>query len=624
MRYNAHLLFLIFLLTAGKVFSQDSGYSALVSEYIAQYAPLAVEEQRRTGIPAAVKLAQAIHETGAGKSILATQANNHFGIKCKRNWTGETFAYTDDAPDECFRKYSTPEDSYRDHSDYLKNNTRYNMLFRLSLTDYAAWAYGLKKCGYATNPRYAQLLIKIIEDYKLQQYTYAAMSEEQNPIRKAETPAPVIAGEVVPELDALEETDAPVETPEVNSNEKPPYGQLVRVHGLRAFYAEKGTHLLKMAAKHKILYSKLLDINDLPDAPLEADMFIYLEKKHNKGKTSLHVVKPGETLLQAAQYEGMQLKTLRQLNRLSVGEEPAPGALLYLQEVAPGKPETIKVAKNVADRPNFAGSNPNAVPPGGTRTRPGYLSKKEIEQQGKTPTAELPQTNPATANSTSKDIGLPAKPMSVNIPKPVPVTSPTVTSAAPPPAPITPTPKPQENTSVPSKVEPEVVKTQEPPKEEVPEEKPEEPVLVKETLPVPKTVSAPETKEITVTKENITPKTVPVPVQEPIAPPPIPEPKDEYDRLKMKLDKVVYATRQISQTQEAEQPAVETPAPEPSAETTNKSSESSSSNPAFYTVKKGDTAFSIAKKHNITMKQLREWNNLNFEELKVGQKLRVK
>ncbi|MBW7913390.1 MAG: glucosaminidase domain-containing protein [Taibaiella sp.] len=146
-----------------------------VQDYIERYRGLAMSEQQRTGIPAAIKLAQGIHETGAGTSKLATEANNHFGLKCKTGWTGQTFMHTDDRRNECFRKYNLDFESFQDQSNYLKANPRYASLFQLSVTDYAAWAFGLSKAGYATNPQYAQMLIKIIEDYKLQEYTYAAL-----------------------------------------------------------------------------------------------------------------------------------------------------------------------------------------------------------------------------------------------------------------------------------------------------------------------------------------------------------------------------------------------------------------------------------------------------------------
>lgn len=165
-----------------KVNAQES-YEARVAKYIEQYKDWAMAEQKRSGVPAAITLAQGIHETSAGNSELATNANNHFGIKCKKEWTGLTYTYTDDAPDECFRKYPSALQSYKDHSDYLAGSARYAALFKLSSTDYTGWAQGLKRCGYATNPKYSSILIKLIEDYHLQDYTVAAQQGDFNPVK---------------------------------------------------------------------------------------------------------------------------------------------------------------------------------------------------------------------------------------------------------------------------------------------------------------------------------------------------------------------------------------------------------------------------------------------------------
>ena len=136
-------------------------------EYIATFAPLAISQQAEYGIPASIKMAQGIIESRYGNSDLSRRSNNHFGIKCKSNWIGDTVRYDDDALQECFRRYATVADSYRDHSEFLRNSPRYERLFRLDPKDYKGWAYGLKECGYATAPEYAQSLIKCIEDYEL-------------------------------------------------------------------------------------------------------------------------------------------------------------------------------------------------------------------------------------------------------------------------------------------------------------------------------------------------------------------------------------------------------------------------------------------------------------------------
>lgn len=141
-----------------------------VEQYIDLYADAAMESMKQYGIPASIKLAQAILESGSGNGTLCRTANNHFGIKCKEEWTGETVNHTDDAPDECFRKYSSALESFNDHSEFLANRVYYKNLFTLDQSDYSAWAKGLKKAGYATDPRYPQKLISIIERYKLYEY----------------------------------------------------------------------------------------------------------------------------------------------------------------------------------------------------------------------------------------------------------------------------------------------------------------------------------------------------------------------------------------------------------------------------------------------------------------------
>ena len=140
--------------------------NADVLNYIETYKELAMNEMKRTGIPASITIAQGIHESMAGQSELVKKSNNHFGIKCKSSWDGDRVYHDDDARGECFRGYTRAEDSYIDHSDFLKNSSRYAFLFSLDPTDYEGWAYGLKKAGYATNIRYSQILIKLIRAWK--------------------------------------------------------------------------------------------------------------------------------------------------------------------------------------------------------------------------------------------------------------------------------------------------------------------------------------------------------------------------------------------------------------------------------------------------------------------------
>jgi hypothetical protein len=158
------------------VFSSVQAQSGLtLSDYIEKYKDIAMEEMRKNGIPASIKLGQGILESGFGNSPLAVNANNHFGIKC-HGWTGRSFYKDDDKPDECFRAYDDPMQSFRDHSEFLTGRPRYSGLFELDIQDYKGWARGLRRAGYATNPRYPELLIRVIEQNKLYEFDRLVLS----------------------------------------------------------------------------------------------------------------------------------------------------------------------------------------------------------------------------------------------------------------------------------------------------------------------------------------------------------------------------------------------------------------------------------------------------------------
>jgi len=171
------------LITIASILLLQSAFAQLITaeQYIAQYKDLAIAEMQRSGVPAAITLAQGLLETENGNSVLAKIANNHFGIKCKENWTGGRFSHDDDLPGECFRVYKDAAASYKDHSDFLRSRPNYASLFHLDPTNYKAWAYGLKKAGYATNPKYPLILISNIEQYNLEQYTEYAMTNPPKP-----------------------------------------------------------------------------------------------------------------------------------------------------------------------------------------------------------------------------------------------------------------------------------------------------------------------------------------------------------------------------------------------------------------------------------------------------------
>ena len=283
-------------------------------EYVQEYKDLAIKEMKRMGVPAAITLAQGLLETENGNSDLVKASNNHFGIKCKSTWTAETVSHDDDAPGECFRKYKSPEDSYRDHSNFLRGNSRYDFLFQLDPADYKGWAYGLRKAGYATNPRYPEILIKNIEDNNLQQYTLEAIND-------------------VPHFDASQYADDPVQTPNDNVDETASVAPIsLTINGSKALYVPKGTSLLAVATEHHINLEKLLTINDLTkDGLLDKGQYIFLEKKQKEGKNDFCIAEANETMYDIAQKYGVILQNLYAYNQLTPDDYIVAGTKIFLK-----------------------------------------------------------------------------------------------------------------------------------------------------------------------------------------------------------------------------------------------------------------------------------------------------
>ncbi len=307
--------------------------------YINTYKDLAVKEMQRTGIPASITLAQGIHETQAGTSDLVRQSNNHFGIKCKETWTGSVVHHDDDAQGECFRSYSSPEDSYRDHSDFLSSSSRYQSLFKLDPLNYVAWAHGLKKAGYATNPQYPQILIRLITDYNLQQYSLIAMGKLK--------PGAVPAGTgqnndngLVAINSARSGVSGAQKFDSANTllHAGYPAGEFV-INQTRVFLAKAGTSLLAISDQYSIPLARLLEFNDLREEDvLVNDQLIFLQRKRKAGASDFHVVQEGETMYSICQSEGVRYLSILQYNGLSDGQEPALGEKIYLAYPAPSRP----------------------------------------------------------------------------------------------------------------------------------------------------------------------------------------------------------------------------------------------------------------------------------------------
>lgn len=289
-----------------------------VEEYIQQYKDMAIREMKRMGVPAAISLAQGILETENGNSDLVKKSNNHFGIKCKDSWTGDRVYHDDDANGECFRSYKTAEDSYRDHSNYLRGSERYEFLFGLDATDYKGWAIGIKRAGYATNPLYPQILIKNIEQYNLQQYTLAGLGEIPNFRKEKEMP-----------VDGKEDR---VFDFDKNAPASDNAGKIFIINKVKCVLAKKGSSLLVIAIKNNISLSKLMEFNDLDEEGiLDKDQYVFFHKKLKTGEKEFYVVEEGETLYDVAQKNGIQLNYLKEYNIIKESNAIKAGDKLFLQ-----------------------------------------------------------------------------------------------------------------------------------------------------------------------------------------------------------------------------------------------------------------------------------------------------
>jgi hypothetical protein len=325
--------------------------------YVNTYKRLAMAEMQRSGIPAAITLAQGLHESEAGTSELVRNSNNHFGIKCKEDWKGQVVYHDDDSRGECFRSYAKAEDSYRDHSDFLRRSSRYAFLFNLDPADYEGWAYGLRKAGYATNIRYSQILIKLIKDYNLQQYTLIGMGKIQPSAEMVLTvpgmapgaagtpigPGAVVsgagvagdaggagrdAGAGVPGAGGAAGDSSVLRQPEVSY----PEGEF-SINRTKVIYVPAGVSLLSIAGKYEIPLARLLEFNDMKEEDvLTRGQLIFLQRKRRMGSIEFHVVREGEDFYSIAQAEGVRLQDLLEMNKQNATVQPSVGERIYLQK----------------------------------------------------------------------------------------------------------------------------------------------------------------------------------------------------------------------------------------------------------------------------------------------------
>lgn len=353
-------------------------------QYIEKYAPIAVSEMLRTGVPASITLAQGLVESGAGQSTLAVKGNNHFGIKCARSWDGKKMYHDDDEKGECFRVYPSVEASFQNHSDFLRYQDRYKSLFDLDIKDYKGWARGLKKAGYATNPQYADKLIKTIEDYELYRFDNM-VSEEELPETPSDVETPV---EITPEeartgvvvvekksrraaaraeraaakakeTPAAKEKEVPApkeKIAEVIAEKAPAAAQpevttikiseSIRVGLDRPIYYHNGVCFIKaiqgetyesIASMRSLFLKEILFYNDISyPKPLEVGETVYLEPKKKQAAKGVEklIIGPDEhlTLRDIAQKYAVRESCIRKLNRFSRIYEPQEGDVIILRK----------------------------------------------------------------------------------------------------------------------------------------------------------------------------------------------------------------------------------------------------------------------------------------------------
>jgi len=320
-----------FLLLSFLLFVLNSYSQISKQEYIKKYSPLAVSEMKRTGIPASITLAQGLLESGSGNSMLAKQANNHFGIKCHTSWKGPKIYKDDDKKHECFRKYKTVKESYDDHSNFLIKYSRYNFLFELKTTDYKKWAKGLKKAGYATNPKYPQKLIKLIEDYKLFEYDTYPINKQQD-----------LISEYNEDQEKNNNDNQANSTYIIKKRPKPVEDYQFQIgyeinlnNNVKYVIAKKGDTFDKITKKLEKMFWELPKYNELDkNTKLKQGQIIYIQpkrKKAEKGK-KYHIAQKGETLYTISQMYAVKTKSLRKYNNLTENQKIHAGDKIWLRK----------------------------------------------------------------------------------------------------------------------------------------------------------------------------------------------------------------------------------------------------------------------------------------------------
>lgn len=375
-------ILLISLLVSSAVFFAQNKVMTPQERYVSQFAGLAVEEMYRSGVPASITLAQGLLESRYGLSELAVKGNNHFGIKCHNTWEGRRMYHDDDQKGECFRKYNSPEESFRDHSDFLRYRDRYKFLFDLETTDYKGWAYGLKKAGYATDPAYPAKLIKLIEDYSLYEYDHPRYMAPGVPVGKENVrdgkdahsakreQGTVASQDKLQPQDLKEEKqgksqekskkkkkkkaedqqeipESPNKIETIKLLDEAPKGefrfslsrQMYSQNGVPFVYSARGETYASLAKTFGLFPNEILKFNDLP---LGTDMhkelvpgtLIYVQAKKNQAAEGLdkHVLEADDNLWALSQRYGVKLSRIYKMNDFDVHYVPREGDIIRLRK----------------------------------------------------------------------------------------------------------------------------------------------------------------------------------------------------------------------------------------------------------------------------------------------------
>jgi len=373
---------LMFILScASLVILSASQKKALTPQeiYISRFSSLAVEEMYRSGVPASITLAQGLLESRYGLSDLAVKGNNHFGIKCHNTWQGERMFHDDDLKGECFRSYDSPEESFRDHSDFLRYRDRYKFLFDLDITDYKSWAHGLKKAGYATDPAYPAKLIRLIEEYSLYEFdrpqkkdrgdrhlykgTKNNTVEESSQIEETAEERPERSKKKqakAQKQDRRKKKNEPMEEPveEMVIPESPSRIEAVKVldegpkaefrfplsrqmysmNGVPFVYSAKGETYSSIAKSFDLFKKEILKFNDLPvgtdlNAELAPGTLVYVQAKKNEAARGLekHVMEADDNLRTISQRYGVKLEKIYKMNGFDATYVPHEGDIIKLR-----------------------------------------------------------------------------------------------------------------------------------------------------------------------------------------------------------------------------------------------------------------------------------------------------